>query len=317
MKPKQRTQSMQMTPTLHSGGWGFPSPSHFGASEVSNEASQTSILCEASTTFQSMSFQSLAPATQNAKMTSHLESLKCQNEHLVRDFLQIPHFQLENWRFRVSFSYKAIFAELKKYDFCEASATFQDTHEMLRLARYFKEPSPRHKMLRLPRHRERPHHKVLRQPRKKRRACIDSLPKYCACHAKHENDLPFCDLRPPKRAFRARLPPLFILWRTGRCRSACVPPNREKLTTTRRRHEQNNANTDPTPDPNYKREPFATHSGKMLHKYVGLSSIHASLWSERAIKNQTSKIISRSKRTNQKGHSCEVRGLAGRGSYFI
>ena len=72
---------------------------------------------------------------------------------------------------------------------------------------------------------------------KKRRACIDSLPKYCACHAKHENDLTFCDLGAPKRAFRARLPPLFILWRNGLCRSACVPPNREKLTTTRRRHD--------------------------------------------------------------------------------
>ena len=40
-------------------------------------------------------------------------------------------------------------------------------------------------------------------------------------------------------------------------------------TTTRRRdddeattRQQNNANTGPTPDPNYKREPFATHSGK-------------------------------------------------------
>ena len=104
---------------------------------------------------------------------------------------------------------------------------------------------------------------------KKRRACIESLPKYCACHAKHENDLPFCDLGPPKRAFRARLPPLFILWKTGWCRSACVPPNREKLTSWRRRRDddtttrqQNKANTGPTPDPNYKREPFATHSGK-------------------------------------------------------
>ena len=48
---------------------------------------------------------------------------------------------------------------------------------------------------------------------KKRRTSIESLPKYCACHAKHENDLPFCDLGPPKRAFRARLPPLFILWK--------------------------------------------------------------------------------------------------------
>ena len=71
-------------------------------------------------------------------MTSQLESLKRQNEHFVRDFLQIPHFQLENRRFRASFSYKAIFTELKKYDFCEASATFQDTHELLRLPRYLK-----------------------------------------------------------------------------------------------------------------------------------------------------------------------------------
>ena len=45
------------------------------------QASKTSISCEASSTFQSRSFQSLAPATQNAKMTSHLESLKRQNEH--------------------------------------------------------------------------------------------------------------------------------------------------------------------------------------------------------------------------------------------
>ena len=116
------------------------------------QASKTSISCEASSTFQgtsfqnehfvrgflnfqSRSFQSLAPATQNAKMTSHLESLKRQNEHFVRDFLQISHFQLENRRFCASFSYKAIFTELKKYDFCEASATFQDTHELLRLPR--------------------------------------------------------------------------------------------------------------------------------------------------------------------------------------
>ena len=100
------------------------------------QASKTSISCEASSTFQSRSFQSLAPATQNAKMTSHLESLKRQNEHFVRDFLQISHFQLENRRFCASFSYKAIFTELKKYDFCEASATFQDNDQILRLPRY-------------------------------------------------------------------------------------------------------------------------------------------------------------------------------------
>ena len=81
------------------------------------------------------------------------------------------------------------------------------------------------------------------------------LRKSCACHAKRENDLPFCDLGAPKRAFRARLPPLFILWsRKGLCRSACVPPNGEKLTswrrvgdddatTTRRRHDDEPTNT--------------------------------------------------------------------------
>ena len=100
------------------------------------QASKTSISYEASSTFQSRSFQSLAPATQNAKMTSHLESLKRQNAHFVGYFLQISHFQLENRRFCASFSYKAIFTELKKYDFCEASATFQDNHQIMRLPRY-------------------------------------------------------------------------------------------------------------------------------------------------------------------------------------
>ena len=100
------------------------------------QASKTSISCEASSTFQSRSFQSLVPATQNAKMTSRLESLQRQNERFVRDFLQISHFQLENRRFCASFSYKAIFTELTKYDFCEASATFQDNHQIPRLPRY-------------------------------------------------------------------------------------------------------------------------------------------------------------------------------------
>ena len=36
-------------------------------------------------------FQSIAPVTQNAKMTSHLVTRKRQNEHFVRDFLQISH----------------------------------------------------------------------------------------------------------------------------------------------------------------------------------------------------------------------------------
>ena len=100
------------------------------------QASKTSISCETSSTFQSRSFQSRAPATQNAKITSHLKSLKRQNEHFVRYFLQIANFQLENRGFRASFSYKAIFTKLKKYEFCEASATFQDNHQTLRLPRY-------------------------------------------------------------------------------------------------------------------------------------------------------------------------------------
>ena len=191
------------------------------------QASKTSISCEASSTFQSRSFQSLAPATQNAKMTSHLESLKRQNERFVRDFLQISHFQLENRRFRASFSHKAIFTELKKYDFC------------LRSFRHFSRQSPNPapatifavvSRLRVPAIAIRGNstfatsqnaapattsRKATSQSAapatKKRHACIDTLPKYCACHAKHENNLTFCDLEAPKRAFRARLPPLFTL----------------------------------------------------------------------------------------------------------
>ena len=121
---------------------------------------------------------------------------------------------------------------------------------------------------------------------KKRHACIATLPKYCACHAKHENDLTFCDLGTPKRAFRARLPPLFILWKTGWCRSANAPPNGSELTswrrrgdddttTTRRRgdddtttRQQNKANTGPTPDPNYKRETLRYAFGKKFNNTI-------------------------------------------------
>ena len=39
------------------------------------------------------------------------------------------------------------------------------------------------------------------------------------------------------------------------------PPD-DDTTTPRRRHDKHDANTGPTPDPNYKREPFATHAGK-------------------------------------------------------
>ena len=55
-----------------------------------------------------------------------------------------------------------------------------------------------------------PHCKVLRLPRENGTLASDTLPKYCACHAKRENDLPSCDFEAPKRAFRSRPPPLFI-----------------------------------------------------------------------------------------------------------
>ena len=120
---------------------------------------------------------------------------------------------------------------------------------------------------------------------KKRHACIDTLPKYCACHAKHENDLTFCDLGTPKRAFRARLPPLFTPLKV-RIVSQCECTAQwqrinELATTTRRRHDdeatttrrrgdddttttrgkQREHRSNPRP-PTTKREPFATHSGK-------------------------------------------------------
>ena len=44
---------------------------------------------------------------------------------------------------------------------------------------------------------------------RKRRADLDTPLKYCACHAKRENDLPSCEFEASKRAFRARLPRIF------------------------------------------------------------------------------------------------------------
>ena len=109
----------------------------------------------------------------------------------------------------------------KSITFCEASATFQGSHQMLRLPRVL----PLHvSCLRSPDNAI--HEKsTLDTPQnaapatqmqnaalqsaapatRRRRACIDTLPKYCACHAKRENDLPSCDSDAPKRAFRARL----------------------------------------------------------------------------------------------------------------
>ena len=77
---------------------------------------------------------------------------------------------------------------------------------MLSLPRLLTRPSPRHKMLRLPRKCKMSEQKVLRLPRENN----DTPLKYCACHAQRENDLPLWEFEAPKRAFRARLPRVFI-----------------------------------------------------------------------------------------------------------
>ena len=50
-------------------------------------------------------------------------------------------------------------------------------------------------------------------------------------------------------------------------------PDDAPTTPRRRPDDQNNANTGPTPDPNYKREPFAAHSGRNLTPESHLGSL--------------------------------------------
>ena len=228
----------------------------------SDKLPKRAFLCEASATFQGTSFQnehfvrgflnfsrnklpkrafrarlpqlfnqgasqSLAPATQNAKMTSHFESLKRQKRAFRA---RLPsNFTLSTRKSRILcefFLIKPFLQSSKSNDFCEASATFQDNHQIPAPAAIFA-VAPRLHVTAIairgnstfatsqnaaPATTSRKATSQSAAPAtKKRRACIASLPKYCACHAKHENDLPFCDLKPPKRAFRARLPPLFVL----------------------------------------------------------------------------------------------------------
>ena len=181
-----------------------------------------------------------------------------QNEHFVRDFLQIPHFQLEKCQFRANFSYKDIFTELKKHDFREACTTFQGTHEMLLLPRYLEKNIISYSYVPAT---------VIRRNSSflhvtKCCACEDIaqglITKCCACYettihlhwhaSKTRKCSPILWLRRSKRAFRARLPLFFIFWRKGLNRSACVPPNGEKLMThPRRRDDDNMTNTTQTP----------------------------------------------------------------------
>ena len=101
----------------------------------------------------------------------------------MRDFLHVSRFEAENRRFPASFSYRAILTELKKYDFCDASATFQATHKILSLPpchvcaaltlRFIKTATaPRHKLLRLPQNCKTHKHKVLHLPREHNRVAL-------------------------------------------------------------------------------------------------------------------------------------------------
>ena len=134
--------------------------------------------------------------------------------------------------------HKAIFIKLNKYDFCEASATFQDTHQMLRLPRKKDALAlTRFQRLRLSR-------KTRKQP-----------PILWLGSAKTSIS---CETSSTFHTLKERI--------VSQC--VCTAQWREindAATTTRRRHDQHDqhdANTGPTPDPNYKREPFATHPGK-------------------------------------------------------
>ena len=123
-----------------------------------------------------------------------------------------------------SFLIKLFSQSSKSITFCEDSASFQGSHQMLRLPRLLtlchvcaaltlrfmvkttldtsQNAAPATQMQNAALQSAAP-------ATRKRRACIDTLPKYCACHAKRENDLPSCDFEAPKRAFRARLPSNF------------------------------------------------------------------------------------------------------------
>ena len=143
----------------------------------------------------------------------------------MRDFLEfLTRLKQRIDDFMRVFLIKLFSQSSKSITFCEASATFQGSHQMLRLPRVLplchvcaalpmrfmkKALWPRHKIMRLPCKRQTPCCRVLRLPTRKRHACSDTLPKYCACHAKRAYDLPSCDSETPKRAFRARLPSNF------------------------------------------------------------------------------------------------------------
>ena len=103
---------------------------------------------------------------------------------------------------------------------------------------------------------------------KKRRACIDSLPKYMRLSRKTGKWPHFLWLGSAKTSISCETSFTFHTWSvTIVSHCECTAQWREineLATTRRRRHDARDANTGPTPDPNYKREPFATHSGKKV-----------------------------------------------------
>ena len=61
------------------------------------------------------------------------------------------------------------------------------------------------------------------------RACIDTLPKYCACHAKRENDLPFRDcMGSAEMTIPCETSSTFHTLKVRIASHACVPPNVER-----------------------------------------------------------------------------------------
>ena len=134
----------------------------------------------------------------------------------------------------------------KTMTFCQASATFQGSHQMLRLPRLL---TLRHVCAALPlRFMKNTSQNAAPATQmhnatwpstapatQKSHAEIDTPLKYCACHAKRKNDLPSCDFEASKRAFRARLPSNFTLQRNSSKPPPKALPNGSELTTQRRR----------------------------------------------------------------------------------
>ena len=133
-------------------------------------------------------------------------------------------FETKNRRFYASFSYTAIFTKLQKYDFLRgfrnfsrqspngAPATTFDTVSCLRspdTAIHGKSTLDTSQNAAPATQMQNAALQSAAPATRKRHACVGTRPKYCACSAKRENDLPSCDFEAAKRAFRARLPSNF------------------------------------------------------------------------------------------------------------